>query len=248
MQKNTSWEKVGDWYNETVGEKGSYYHQQVILPNVIRLMKLGEKQKLLDVGCGQGILGKSLPNHNGYWGIDLAANLIEMAKKDDKNLNHKYLVADATKDFKTTERFDWITLILALQNMDKPFKVIQNCKNVLGTGGKILMVLNHPAFRIPKHSDWEMKEGKQYRLIESYMSPLEISIDSSPFDKHYNQKTVSYHYPLSAYSEMLTDNGFVIETIEEWVSNKKSTGVKALIEDKAREEIPLFLTIVAKKI
>jgi hypothetical protein len=47
---------------------------------------------------------------------------------------------------------------------------------------------------------------------------------------------------------MLTDNGLIIETIEEWVSNKKSTGAKALMEDKARKEIPLFLTLVAKKI
>jgi len=248
MNNDTSWNKVSEWYNKVVGDSGHYYHQEVILPNVIRLIKIGEKQKLLDVGCGQGVLGKSLANYDGYWGIDLAENLIEMAKKEDKNLNHKYIIADATKDFGTMERFDWVTMILALQNMAKPFKIIQNCKKVLNIGGKILMVLNHPAFRIPKHSDWEVKEGKQCRLVDSYMSPLEIPIDSSPFDKHNNQKTISYHYPLSAYSEMLTDNGFVIETMEEWISNKKSTGAKALLEDKAREEIPLFLTLVARKI
>ena len=31
-----------------------------------------------------------------------------------------------------------------------------------------MLVINHPAFRIPKHSDWEMKEGKDIRTIDSY--------------------------------------------------------------------------------
>ena len=46
---------------------------------------------------------------------------------------------------------------------------------------------------------------------------------------------------------MLFDNGFCIENIEEWISDKKSTGSKAYIEDKARKEFPLFMTIVARK-
>jgi hypothetical protein len=44
---------------------------------------------------------------------------------------------------------------------------------------------------------------------------------------------------------MLHDNGFVIEKIEEWVSDKKSEGGMAAVEDKARAEFPLFMTIVA---
>jgi hypothetical protein len=40
----------------------------------------------------------------------------------------------------------------------------------------------------------------------------------------------------------------VIEKIEEWVSDKKSEGGKAAMEDKARAEFPLFMAIAAKKI
>jgi hypothetical protein len=40
---------------------------------------------------------------------------------------------------------------------------------------------------------------------------------------------------------------FSLIDLEEWCSNKKSTGPKAKMEDRARQEIPLFLALLAKK-
>lgn len=247
MQKNTSWEMIGDWYNETVGEKGSYYHQKVILPNLIRLLELKKNSKLLDLACGQGILARTIFDDVEYLGLDLAPNLIDEARKLDKNPIHSYGVADITKDLPIRNSgFSHAAIVLALQNVKHPFNVIKNSAKHLQTNGRLVIVLNHPSFRIPKHADWEVKEGKQFRIVDNYMSHLEIPIDSSPFGQKNNLQTWSFHYPLSAYSEMLFDNGFVIEKIEEWVSDKKSEGGMAAIEDKARKEFPLFMTIVAK--
>jgi ubiquinone/menaquinone biosynthesis C-methylase UbiE len=87
MQKYTSWEKVGDWYNQTVGDKGSYYHQQVILPNLIRLLELKKNSKLLDLACGQGVLARAIFADVEYLGLDLAANLIDQARNWTKTPN-----------------------------------------------------------------------------------------------------------------------------------------------------------------
>ena len=246
--EDTSWQKVSQWYDKTVGDKGHYYHEHVIIPGVLRLMKLKGWEQLLDLGCGQGILGKSVADSIRYSGMDLAPDLIKSAKESDKSPNHYYFVGDATEKFKTSEKFDWVAIILALQNINSPFKTIRNAAEVLTDSGKIILVLNHPAFRIPKHSGWEMDaiNNVQFRKEDVYLSHQEILIDSSPFDKKDNQTTKSFHYPISAYAEMLSDNGLVIETMEEWVSDKKSEGSAAEMEDKARKEFPLFLTIVAK--
>lgn len=199
---------------------------------------------VLDLGCGTGILGRRLKN-NFYTGIDLAKNLIKEARRLDKY--HQYLIADITQEIKIDNRFDWATMILTLQNLKRPFGAMANAKNLLKRGGKLLIVINHPCFRIPRHSDWLVKDNEQYRMVETYMTNLEIPIESSPFDKKNNQLSWSYHYPLSAISEMLGDNGFLIEKIEEWVSDKKSEGGRAKIEDRARREFPLFMAITAKK-
>lgn len=250
MQNNnsnkTAWKgDVAKWYKKSVGVEGNFYHQQVVIPNSLRLLNIKTGDKILDLGCGQGIMGRRIKNK--YLGIDLSTELIEEAKKLDKNINHTYLTQDITKDLKIYGSFDKGMIILALQNVKKPFGVIRNFSKLLNKNGELLIVINHPAFRIPKHSDWEVKDTKQFRIMESYLTPLEIPIESSPFDKKNNQISYSYHYPLSAYVEMLSDNGFLIKNMEEWISPKKSEGPMAIIEDRARGEFPLFLAIKAVK-
>jgi len=251
MQKDTSWGKVSKWYNKTVGEKGSFFHQELILPNSLRLLNLSPTDRILDLGCGQGVLARTIPNVKVYLGIDLSAELIEEARKMDTNPTHKYAVSDVSKTLPIrTGGFSKAAVILALQNIKNQFGVIKNIANFLAKDGELLIVLNHPAFRVPKHADWGVDRARkiQYRHVDSYMSTLEIGIDSSPFDHKNNQKTWSYHHPISAYSEMLLDNGMFIKKIEEWVSPKKSEGGLAEIEDKARREFPMFMAILAKKV
>lgn len=242
---NTSWQKVAPWYQKIVGDSGHFYHREVILPNVLRLLNLKSGEKLIDLGCGQGVLARAISIDIEYAGFDVSSEMIKTAISLDKNLKHRYTMIDATHTI-LNQRADKIAIILALQNMKKPFAVIRNCREMLNLNGKLVIVLNHPAFRIPKHGDWIIKDNRQFRIVDNYMSPLEIPIESSPYDKKNNEISYSYHYPLSFYSEILFDNGFLIEKIEEWVSPKKSTGSKAEIEGKARAEIPLFMAIVAR--
>ncbi len=245
---SSSWQQVGEWYNKIVGNKGHYYHDRVILPRVIKLMNLRSGEKVLDLACGQGVLARRLPVEVKYVGVDLASNLIDEARRLDKNKDHRYVVADVTQRIGVGEKFNWVVMILALQNLERPFGAIKNASDLIESGGHVLLVINHPAFRIPKHSDWIVVKNKQWRMVDIYMSNLKIPIESSPFDKRNNQISFSFHYPLSKISQMLSNNSFVITKIEEWMSDKTSTGGMARIENQARREVPLFMTIVAKKI
>jgi hypothetical protein len=69
----------------------------------------------------------------------------------------------------------------------------------------------------------------------------------NPSQQERSETTWSFHHPLSYYSKCLYENGFVILKIEEWISDKKSEGKRAAMENQSRKEIPLFLTILAKK-
>jgi len=247
--QNSSWQKVSKWYNKTVGDEGHYYHQHIIMPNLKRILKLKENESILDLACGQGILERNLEKNVEYFGIDLAGNLIKEAESKKINPNHRFYVADVGKDLPILKtNFDNGAIVLALQNIKKPFGAIRNFAKHLKKGGKLVIVLNHPIFRIPQHSSWGEDSNKkiQYRRIDNYMTPQEIPIVAHPGKKE-SAETWSFHYPLSAYCEMLFDNGFLIENIEEWISDKKSTGSKAYMEDKARKEFPLFMAIIARK-
>ena len=139
-------------------------------------------------------------------------------------------------------------MILSLQNINNPVAVLANTSAVLAPKGKLIIVLNHPCFRIPRQTSWGIDSAKklQYRRIDRYFSPLRIPIDVHP-GKPSHKVVWDYHYSLSDYFQFLHQSGFTIELLEEWMSDKQSVGPTAKMENFARKEFPLFLTIVAIK-
>lgn len=251
QSKNTSWQKVGSWYEKSVGESGHYYHKQVILPKLLKMLDLKNQKSLLDLGCGQGVLARQLPPSIEYLGIDIAKTLVDYAKQHDKNPKHHFLIKDLTQKLSLEKKdFDCAALILSLQNMEKPEAALLNASNHLKEGGLLAIVLNHPCFRIPRQSSWQVDGSKkvQYRRIDRYLSELNIPIEMEPSKKDKSIQTWSFHRPLSAYFDMLKKSGFAVLDLQEWCSDKISYGKAAKMENNARNEFPLFLTLLAKKI
>lgn len=252
-KKKTSWEPVNKWYQKTVGDDGHYFHRKIVLPGVFRLLNLENcrKPEILDLACGEGVLGRQIDEGIPYTGIDLSSSLIASAKKKDLSPKHRYIHADVTKPLPLEKKdFSHATIILALQNIEHPEKAIKNAALFLRKEGTLIMVLNHPCFRIPRQSSWHVDEEKkcQYRRIDRYLSPLVIPIQAHPSKGEKSYETFSFHHPLSTYTQFLKESGFLIQEMEEWCSDKESVGGKAKMENRAREEFPLFLTIVAKKL
>ena len=128
--------------------------------------------------------------------------------------------------------------------------MLLECYRVLRPTGKIYLVLNHPAFRVPKASAWGFDEAEmvQYRRVDRYLSELPIKIDMHPgaTEKTY---TMSYHRPLQFYGKALRKAGLAITNIEEWISHRASdSGPRAEAENRARKEIPLFLFLEVGKV
>lgn len=246
----TSWQNVSHWYNKAVNKNGSYFHQHIIIPNVLKLLNLNSKSSLLDLACGQGILERKIPPGIYYQGLDASFDLIKFAQKNEISNEHHFQVTDITKPFPISKfDFSCACIILALQNIENPDKLITLINKHLIKSGKLIIVINHPCFRIPKNSSWgiDMKNKIQYRRLDRYLNNLTTVIDIHPGLKQKSPQTTSYHHSLSYFSQILSDGGFVIEKIAEWVSDKVSIGKNAEIENVARSEFPLFMAIVAIK-
>ncbi len=244
MTKN--WDASEPWYTSCVGEKGHYYHQAIVLPNSLRL--IGKAASLLDLGCGQGVLARALPKEMEYCGVDLSKALVDTAKR--MSPNRQFVVANVCQELGIEKKdFERAVFLLSLQNMEKGEEAIHTASLHLKKKGKLLIVMNHPCFRIPRQSGWGMDEKMklQYRRMNGYMSGQKIPIQTNPGKQGDSDVTFSYHHPISDYLAWLKKGKFVVETIEEWCSDKKSEGAMAKIEDRARKEFPLFLAIVAVK-
>ncbi|MEC7840132.1 MAG: class I SAM-dependent methyltransferase [Chlamydiota bacterium] len=250
--KSTSWEGVGKWYNKTVGTKGMHYHQSIVIPGVLRFLDLPlqDNCSLLDIACGQGVLSRNIDKKIPYTGIDISPKLVKLAKSQETSKKHQFFTGDASKKFPfKKDDFTHAAIVLAIQNMEYPADVFSNAATHMTPGGKLVIVMNHPCFRIPRQTSWNIDDRKklQSRQIDSYMSSQKIPILAHPSKGEKSEKTISFHHPLSKYFQWLNEAGFAVDKMEEWCSNKVSTGSKAKMENRARDEFPLFLALRAVK-
>lgn len=252
--KDTSWGKVAEWYDELLEESADSFQAKVILPNILRILDIKPGMKILDVACGQGFFSRVFEQEGAaVTAADISGELISAAiKKSPKTIS--YHVAPADKlPFAPNDSFDAAVIILALQNIDDLAGTIAECSRALKKSGRLVIVLNHPSFRIPQRSGWgwDEKAGKQYRRIDSYLSDDRIGIDMAPGEKNPAKKkmTMSFHRPFQVYFKALNKAGFTVARLEEWISHRKSQkGPRAAEEDRIRKEIPMFLMLEAVKL
>src|SRR5882724_5335775 len=85
----TDWGEVSGWYDQLVGDSGSEFHREVVLPGALRLLALKPGQSAIDIACGQGVLCRKLHQMGvEATGIDAAEELIRDRKSTRLNSSH----------------------------------------------------------------------------------------------------------------------------------------------------------------
>jgi ubiquinone/menaquinone biosynthesis C-methylase UbiE len=247
--EKTSWGGVADWYDNHLETNKDSYQEQVIAPNLLRLLAPKKGLRVLDLACGQGFFSRKFAEKGAtVVGADISKELIAAANKRSPKI--AFHVAPADKlGFAEGETFNAVTIVLAIQNIENMLGTFAEAWRVLRPGGRMLLVLNHPLFRIPKRSSWgfDQSQNVQYRRIDGYLSSTTNNILMHPGQKE-SEATVSYHRSLQEFFKALSKTKFSVSRLEEWNSHKKSeAGPRQKAEDTARKEIPLFMMIEATK-
>ncbi|MGH8550212.1 MAG: bifunctional 2-polyprenyl-6-hydroxyphenol methylase/3-demethylubiquinol 3-O-methyltransferase UbiG [Methylococcales bacterium] len=100
-----------------------------------------EDRKILDVGCGGGILSEALAKLGAeVTGIDLSDDLIEIAElhalESGLTVEYKKISAEALAAGQP-ESFDCITCLEMLEHVPEPESIVQACSVLLKPGGKL---------------------------------------------------------------------------------------------------------------
>ena len=253
-KEKTSWNSVAKWYDTLLEGSPDTYQEKVILPNILRIVAPKKDMKILDIACGQGYFSRAFAEKGAtVTACDIAPELIEIAQKTSpKNISFTATPADDL-GFKEGNSVDTAVIVLAIQNIENIVGVFNEARRTLKPGGKLVLVLNHPAFRIVGGSSWQWDAGpqKQYRRIDSYMSDSQHKIDMTPAKDRQIRKTftVSFHRPLQSYFKALNKSGFAVARLEEWISHKVSEpGPRAEEENRMKKEIPMFVCLEAVKL
>ena len=256
----TDWGGVADWYDQLVGEAGSEYHREVVLPGVLRLLAPQPGERMIDVAGGQGELARLLAGKGvEVTCVDAARELIAAARERQATAIPtasapppiQYLVGDARDlSFLRAGDFDGAACVLAIQNIHPIQPVCDTVARLLRPWGRFVIVMMHPAFRGPKETAWGWDADKQvqYRRVDRYLLPRKTPIVAHP-GKDPGTYTWTFHKPLEAYARALRNAGLLIDAIEEWPSHKTSEpGPRAAAENRARQEIPMFMAVRALRV
>ncbi|MFO0764959.1 MAG: methyltransferase domain-containing protein [Patescibacteria group bacterium] len=249
----SSWEPVAPWYDDYMGKSGGDYQQDVVFPAALKLLNPKADHTYLDLACGNGAFSHLVTTKVSAKtvGIDASPTLISSAKAAAKK-NETFEVGDARTALlqRDENEFDGAVINLAIQNIDPLESMFRGLARVMKKDATLVITMNHPGFRQPRQSGWGWDEERklQFRRIDRYLTEYEQPIQMHPGASP-DEKTYSYHRPLQTYINALARHGFMVDGIEELISNRVSdSGPKAKAENFARNEFPLFMAIRAIKI
>ncbi|MGP1959450.1 MAG: bifunctional 2-polyprenyl-6-hydroxyphenol methylase/3-demethylubiquinol 3-O-methyltransferase UbiG [Arsenophonus sp. NC-TX2-MAG3] len=98
-------------------------------------------KKVLDIGCGGGILAESMTKEGALvTGIDMSAQLLQVAKFHalENNMKIKYLQITAERYAeKHPQTYDIVTCMEMLEHVPDPESVVQSCAKLVKPGGEV---------------------------------------------------------------------------------------------------------------
>ncbi len=250
---SAGWDRVAAWYDRLVGDEGSDYHRAVLLPTALRLLDPRPGERFLDLCCGQGVLGRALLERQAgsVLGVDASRRLIAAARaRGPRDPRLRYLVADATRPGDFGPPFDGVACVMAAQDLADLPGLCRTMAAALRDGGRAVLVLMHPCFRVPRQSAWGWDEARRirYRRVDRYLTPLRVPIATHP-GRDPGQHTVFYHRPLADYLNALGAAGLAVTAAEEPRSHRRiQPGGRSRGENRAAEEFPLFLALRAVRL
>lgn len=131
-----------EWWNENGALKTLHDINPVRLRYIKKSVNLTNK-KILDIGCGGGLLTESMASCGGLvTGIDISKNLIQIATEHarETNLNITY-ICNTAEEFATTQQssYDLITCMELLEHVADPISVIDACRKLIKPNGLLFL-------------------------------------------------------------------------------------------------------------
>ena len=247
----TSWDPVAEWYVGWVGASGSEHHRKLAIPAVLELLQPAPGEQILDVGAGPGMLAPVIARAGAhYTGVDASPRLLAFARRHHGNYG-RFLEGNATRLAKLPDlhagSFDAAVFLFSIQDMDPLDAVLASVAWALRPGGRVVLLMTHPCFRVPRQSGWGWDERRKltYRRVDRYLTPLAVPMKT--YGGPQPGATRSFHRPLQMYVNSLAAHKLLIDAIQELPAAHVSAERRTPADTLASEEIPLLLAIRACK-
>lgn len=228
-----SYQELADHYDKDVDEKPfNAYYERPALTSMIPDVK---DKKVLDAGCAAGYYTEWLiKNGADVTAVDFSPNMIQKTKKRVEN-KANIILADLNEplDFLQNGSIDIVVSSLTLHYLKDWGRVMKEFNRILKEKGHLVFSTHHPFM---DYSYFECENYFETKLITDTWETPEKDVDVD-----------FYRRPLKEITRPVSENGFVIETIDEPMPTEKFKEENPESYERLTKE-PQFLFIRAKKI
>jgi SAM-dependent methyltransferase len=188
----------------------------------------------LDLGCGEGRLGRDLAQR-GHRVVGLDASLtLAMAAATHAGAGGPTVIGDASRLPFSDGVADCVVAFMSLQDVDAMEAAVAETARALSPGGHLVMAITHPANTAGRFEPGPAGTAPRFVIAGSWFERAAIADTCERGG--YTMTFHSEHRPLHDYTDALADAGYLIERIRE---------VGDTNPDSPWSRMPLFLHLRA---
>jgi len=147
------WDQKAAFWDALHGDEGNRFHLTLISPAVERLLELQPGQRILDVGCGSGVLARRLAVLGAHvTAVDFSPELIKRAQERGQQTGYpiQYQVVDATDESALLalgeSHYDALVCTMAIMDIPTVVPLYRAARRLLRAAGRMVIATAHPAF------------------------------------------------------------------------------------------------------
>ena len=202
------WETHAAWWIDGFTEGADPEYVEQILPLAAR--ELTGARRVLDVGCGDGQVSRLAAGLGAeVMALDPTWNCVRVAGERGSSVARAGAAALPFAD----ASFDAVVACLVFEHIRDVDQAIAEVARVLQPGGRFCFFLNHPLLQTPNSGwidDQFLDPPEQYWRIGEYL------VENETIEEVEKNVFIPFiHRPLSRYVNTLSDNGLLLERMEE---------------------------------
>lgn len=230
-------------WDEVIGEyEGDPYRRLVMIPTILKLLPDIKGKKIVDIGCGNGILIPYLLKLSPKLvvGTDFLPELVDVARKRLPD-SVKIYEHDVTKKLNIKEApFDGCICNFVLNAVEDIESAFKNMYRLLDNNAFLILGVIHPIFLLGRN----LLSEPMLKGYKSYFKGLMVIDGYSEKDKYVEFN--SYTHPPSAYINAAINAGFRIEKMLEPETPKEVVDANPKYYKKYKD-LPVSMYMLMRK-